>query len=996
MPVVIDLLSSSPEERVAPKTKATAKLPAKALSYEATRPLSNTWTWAGLSSDSIEALLVSNAPTTKPSTALTDKKSTNSTKKSASLAHQDDFHVLSDDPFESSPPAKRRRLSSSPQARPSKTTVPKATGYKRSISNIESSTRIAGSRVTAAPILKRTAKTNTIFEDDIVFTSSPDYVAEAARKRKGKKRESWESDEDDELPPLSGIRNHNGNKPNTYTIEDEDSDGYGSALAQRSKKGSTASKLSTGNGFLDHEFSSDIELPSRPAEDPPKTSKGSSQSALEKYNKEKAKEKAAKERAEKAKEKTATKEAEKKQKQLEKEEKARKKEQDAEIAKANMRRTDKKISIKEMIVDLPSCLNSRVTDQIRTFLGSKDAEHTEFESTLPVVKWRRNTDREYNEEMDRWDAVPRTIKPENFVMCVLLAKDFVELVTGGEGQDLNAHVLKLKTKFESCKIIYLIEGFMAWMRKNRNTKDKQFKEAVRSYLPQEEPTASQRRKKKDAEYVDEDLVEDALLNLQVVHDTLIHHTNAPNETAEWVVNFTEQISLRPEKLQNLSLDTTFCMESGQVKTGENPTDTYVKMLQEMTRITQPVAWGIVAEYPTVQKLVKGLEENGPSALAECRKSANGNGSFTDQKVGKAISRRVYKVFTDRDPASTDIGLQHGRQLASKIRSQIVVYEAMFKQTSKLDWAAVRDIAQQYSETILKLTPELHTEIAGIAEGAGLDLLDIVALNARSEIALGSFSDGCTSVAWKTKNEGVILSQNWDWTARVKKNLALMSIEQPGKPKIWMVTEAGIVGKIGFNSASVGTCLNAIRAKPSDATKLPIHIVLRLFLQSTSTKSAISKFEALGGVASACHILLADKSGPISLELSPLGNSHIFPNEKGIVCHSNHFIENKCIKEPFWLTGSTIRLDRARKLTDELAEGVKPVTAELLRRHVFSDTFNAPQAICCQEDPIRPIETRSSTLFNIIMRFEEGKVPSAEVVWGKPGSGEEGPVLRMPW
>ncbi len=91
-----------------------------------------------------------------------------------------------------------------------------------------------------------------------------------------------------------------------------------------------------------------------------------------------------------------------------------------------------------------------------------------------------------------------------------------------------------------------------------------------------------------------------------------------------------------------------------MKTGENPTDTYVKMLQEMTRITQPVAWGIVAEYPTVQKLVKGLEENGPSALAECRKSANGNGSFTDQKVGKAISRRVYKVFTDRDPASTDV------------------------------------------------------------------------------------------------------------------------------------------------------------------------------------------------------------------------------------------------------------------------------------------------------------------------------------------------------
>lgn len=80
----------------------------------------------------------------------------------------------------------------------------------------------------------------------------------------------------------------------------------------------------------------------------------------------------------------------------------------------------------------------------------------------------------------------------------------------------------------------------------------------------------------------------------------------------------------------------------------------------------------------------------------------------------------------------------------------------------------------------------------------------------------------------------------------------------------------------------------------------------------------------------------------------------------------------------------------------MAEGGKKVTAESLREKVFSDMFNAPQAICCQEDPIRPIETRSSTLFNIVMRFKEGEKPSAEVVWGRPGSGEEGPVLKMPW
>jgi hypothetical protein len=49
---------------------------------------------------------------------------------------------------------------------------------------------------------------------------------------------------------------------------------------------------------------------------------------------------------------------------------------------------------------------------------------------------------------------------------------------------------------------------------------------------------------------------------------------------------------------------------------------------------------------------------------------------------------------------------------------------------------------------------------GIAEGSKRDILDIVALNVRSEIAFGQFSDGCTSLFWHTpKTEW--LGQNWD-------------------------------------------------------------------------------------------------------------------------------------------------------------------------------------------------------------------------------------------
>ncbi|KAF5350934.1 hypothetical protein D9758_010478 [Tetrapyrgos nigripes] len=323
----------------------------------------------------------------------------------------------------------------------------------------------------------------------------------------------------------------------------------------------------------------------------------------------------------------------------------------------------------------------------------------------------------------------------------------------------------------------------------------------------------------------------------------------------------------------------------------------------------------------------------------------------------------------------EIGLKHGRRLAAQIRAQIKVYDAMFRSTSKLDWSAVREIAKEYAATIESLTPEIHTEIHAIAEGAGLD----------PWISLG----------WKYSGTEVVLCQNWDWTARVKDNLVMMSIDQPGKPKIWMVTEAGIVGKIGFNSSSVGVCLNAIRARPTNSRKLPIHLALRVALESESAQAAIGSLESLG-VASAQHVLIADTKGPLSLELSPVGNVILQPNAKGFIAHTNHFLENKFVDEPPWLANSPVRLMRVNDLTSKLISDKQLVNSKILRERIFSDMYNAPGSICCQEDPARPIETRPSTLFCIIMKFVQGQSPTAEVVWGKPGSGEEGDVLHMPW
>ena len=63
------------------------------------------------------------------------------------------------------------------------------------------------------------------------------------------------------------------------------------------------------------------------------------------------------------------------------------------------------------------------------------------------------------------------------------------------------------------------------------------------------------------------------------------------------------------------------MEAGQVKTGEDKYDTYIKMLLEIVRVTAPVAHGIAAEYPDVPSLMNGFRERGVTALQDLKVSS---------------------------------------------------------------------------------------------------------------------------------------------------------------------------------------------------------------------------------------------------------------------------------------------------------------------------------------------------------------------------------------
>ncbi|KAM0425061.1 hypothetical protein ACHAPT_009620 [Fusarium lateritium] len=338
----------------------------------------------------------------------------------------------------------------------------------------------------------------------------------------------------------------------------------------------------------------------------------------------------------------------------------------------------------------------------------------------------------------------------------------------------------------------------------------------------------------------------------------------------------------------------------------------------------------------------------------------------------------------------EIGHEHGAAAKDKVAGSVDFYKKLFQATCSLDWKAVRIEAQKYVEPLEKLCPRYVEEIRGIAEGAGFDFVDIVALNVRTEINFGLFtdspslpvkSDGCTSLAYRQENGNMFLAQNWDWRVEQTPNLFVCHISQPGTdlPDMSFVTEGGVIGKIGFNSSGVGVSLNAIRARGLDTTKLPIHLSLRAVLESDSARAAAQKLQATGTAGSG-HILVSDPKEAIGLECTSVGIKEIELDKDGTIVHANHLVlDHPGVDERPPYLDSFDRVKRLSKLVKEKAASEKITPSSLF--DIFKDEEGFPGSINrCQVG-----ESESQTLFNIVMDLAERK---ATVYFGRPTNWSE--------
>ncbi|MCX4796798.1 MULTISPECIES: C45 family autoproteolytic acyltransferase/hydolase [unclassified Streptomyces] len=260
-------------------------------------------------------------------------------------------------------------------------------------------------------------------------------------------------------------------------------------------------------------------------------------------------------------------------------------------------------------------------------------------------------------------------------------------------------------------------------------------------------------------------------------------------------------------------------------------------------------------------------------------------------------RSAHTRFTSAVAEPRDRGREFGEIWRERVRATADAYGELFGRAGvpDTDASGVTALARVHT-----WAPGLADEIRGIAEGAGLPVNRVAALNARTEIlASGRPGPGeCTTVvALGGPGTEPVAAQNWDWYESLADSWLEWEIPHPDGRVTRTLTEFGVVGKIGINDRGVGCLFNILHhRRDGSGMGVPVHVVARRLLDEAATVTHALKIAGSAGstgttgstTLTVVGALAAGRTA-VSAELWPGGIGHVLPDPDGLLLHTNHFL-----------------------------------------------------------------------------------------------------------
>jgi len=343
------------------------------------------------------------------------------------------------------------------------------------------------------------------------------------------------------------------------------------------------------------------------------------------------------------------------------------------------------------------------------------------------------------------------------------------------------------------------------------------------------------------------------------------------------------------------------------------------------------------------------------------------------------AERLHVRVDEADPFER--GAQRGRLLRDSIGAALDGYDRLFA-LGGIAEADVREGAERSLEAIARFRDRAAREIEGIAAGAGVETWRITALNARTEILAASRTVApgeCSTIvrradpATGTAPFGI---QTWDWHVELDRSWHTLA-SHGGAHDVVGLTEHGILGKIGVNSAGVALHFNILGHELDAVGGVPMHVLAAIVLEEAeSVAHARSIVDERASSASGSFALF-DEQDAVLLDISPVGVFAVEPVE-GYLLRTNHFLTPEPAKREKSHLYQPDSGERYGLLRERLSTFAAPAAADSFVP--FLQTGPGQPAVTCVADPAKPLGQRWQSLATVVL---EPARRTASIVSGTP-------------
>ena len=349
--------------------------------------------------------------------------------------------------------------------------------------------------------------------------------------------------------------------------------------------------------------------------------------------------------------------------------------------------------------------------------------------------------------------------------------------------------------------------------------------------------------------------------------------------------------------------------------------------------------------------------------------------------------RPHVVVADARPRAR--GVQRGLQLRDSLPDAFELYQRLFR-TLGIGERDVRDHARRIADAVAAWDHRYAEEIEGIAAGSGLQTWQLMALNGRTEILsqARSVQPECSTVAVAPRSDAPFGVQTWDWHSELDPYWHTQTV---GGTRFGFVglTEHGVLGKIGMNSAGLGLFFNILGHHADEPGGVPVHVLAAAVLGDAATVDEAVELLRGAPVRTSGAFTLIDTETAACAELSPVGVPVLRPVD-GNLPHTNHFLHptNARGEKPGLYEPDS--QDRHALILSRLRANPAPTRADDLLECLHSEP--GQPRLCCVPAPDAVFGDRWATLATVLLEPAER---TARVLAGSPLQAHDGHWVGLP-